>query len=84
MDEGGSGDVVVMATFFHDPHGGSVWGMPGINSWTLRVTSDWLGYRTPFEAHPSGDGEAVLDDHDGSPFHVTGSMAPFSVLIYSP
>lgn len=83
-DQGGpSDDVVIVASFYHEPQDGYVIGFPSAGAWKLRFNSDWQGYNDDFQSHPSTDVVAEEGEYDGFPYHAQLSIGPYSVLIYS-
>jgi 1,4-alpha-glucan branching enzyme len=83
-DKGGpADDVVVVASFSHEPQDGYVIGFPAAGSWKLRFNSDWQGYSDDFQDHPSTDVDAEPGEFDGLPFRTALSIGSYSVLIFS-
>lgn len=83
-DRGGpSDDVVVVASFYHEPRDGYLIGFPSAGTWKLRFNSDWQGYSDDFQSHPSTDVVAEQGEYDGFLHHAPLSIGPYSVLIYS-
>jgi 1,4-alpha-glucan branching enzyme len=83
-DRGGpADDVVVVASFSHEPQDGYVIGFPAAGTWTLRFNSDWQGYSDDFQDHPSTDVDAEPGEFDGFPFRAVLSIGSYSVLIFS-
>ena len=83
-DKGGpADDVVVVASFSHEPQDVYVIGFPAAGTWKLRFNSDWQGYSDDFQDHPSTDLDAEPGEYDGLPFHVALSIGSYSVLIFS-
>jgi 1,4-alpha-glucan branching enzyme len=68
----------------HEPQEGYVIGFPAAGTWTLRFNSDRQGYSDDFAGHPSTNVVTEPGTHDGFPCHAALSIAPSSVLIFSP
>jgi 1,4-alpha-glucan branching enzyme len=83
-DEGGAGDdVVVVASFSHEPREAYRIGFPYEGAWKLRLNSDWQGYSDDFTNFASADVTAQPGECDGHPFSAKIGIAPYSVLIFS-
>ncbi|MCP9931810.1 alpha amylase C-terminal domain-containing protein [Cyanobium sp. AMD-g] len=83
-DRGGPGDdVVVIASFSHQPQENCIVGCPAANRWILRFNSDWHGYNAFFDGLQSADLAALPGERDGFPCQGSSGVGPYSVLIDS-
>jgi 1,4-alpha-glucan branching enzyme len=82
--EGGPGDdVVVVASFAHEPRGVYRIGFPRPGTWRLRLNTDWQGYSDDFQGFASDDVEAVEQECDGMAWSAEVAAGAYSALIFS-
>jgi 1,4-alpha-glucan branching enzyme len=82
-DGGPNDDVVIVANFDRNPRENFVIGLPATGAWKLHLNSDWKGYSSSFNSHPSGDVTAIPGEYDGLPAHAPVNIGPYSVLVFS-
>src|SRR5690606_35281506 len=83
-DRGGPGDdVVVVANFGRNPHGGYRIGFPREGWWKVRLHSDWSGYDPSFSNALSFDTYAERAPYDGMSASANVGVGAYSFLILS-
>ena len=83
-DQGGAGDdVVVVANFSNTAFSNYTIGLPHDGTWRVRFNSDWSGYDSAFDDHPTWDFLASAGSYDGMPHNGTLSLGPYTAVILS-
>jgi 1,4-alpha-glucan branching enzyme len=82
-DGGSDDDTVVVVNLSANAYDNYRIGMPHTGRWVLRLNSDSRSYSTDFGDAVAYDLDAWDDDADGLAAHVSHSIAPYTVLIYS-
>ncbi len=82
-DGGSDDDTVVVVNLSANAYDNYRIGMPHTGRWVLRLNSDSRSYSTDFGDAAAYDLDAWDDDADGLAAHVSLSIAPYTVLIYS-
>ncbi len=82
--EGGPGDdTVVVVNLSANPYEHYRIGMPHAGRWALRLNSDSQAYSPDFGNADAYDLDSWAEPVDGLDAHVSLSIAPYSVLVYS-
>ena len=82
-DGGPDDDTVVVVNLSANAYDHHRIGMPHTGRWVLRLNSDSRSYSADFGDAAAYDLDAWDDDADGLDAHVSLSIAPYTVLVYS-
>jgi 1,4-alpha-glucan branching enzyme len=83
-ENGGPGDsVIVVLNMANRSHDKYRIGFPRPGVWKARFNSDWIGYDSGFNNHPSNDTVVKEDKRDGMPCKGDIGIGPYSAVILS-